>query len=261
VLEGVKNFIVRDYREIVLTGIHLGYYGHDLHPRTDLAQTLKTLLSQNSQARFRLSSIEPNEISDELLHLFNQYENLCPHLHIPLQSGDDSILKMMKRRYDTAFYRSLIEKVARTVDDIAIGIDVMAGFPGEGKTEFSHTLKLLEDLPVAYLHVFPYSERPGTAALDIHPKVSEKIKKERAGILRELGAKKRESFSRRFLGKTLPVLVEQSGDKKTGLARGFSHNYLPVILDKHPASLVNTVVKVRIEQVLEGKLTGRIADE
>ena len=257
VLKGAQDFTLQDYREIVLTGIHLGYYGHDLQPRTDLALTLETLLSQNPKTRFRLSSIEPNEISDDLLHLFGRFDNLCPHLHIPLQSGDDSMLKMMKRGYDTAFYRALIENVARTVADVAVGIDVMVGFPGEGEEEFGHTRRLLEELPVAYLHVFPYSERPGTAALAIHPKVPEKIKKERAAILREVGARKREAFARRFLGKTLPVLVEQTRDKKTGLAKGFSHNYLPVLLDKSPASLVNTLVRVKIEKVQEGKLTGR----
>jgi threonylcarbamoyladenosine tRNA methylthiotransferase MtaB len=257
VLTGAQDFTLQDYREIVLTGIHLGYYGHDLQPRTDLARTLETLLSQNPKTRFRLSSIEPNEISDDLLHLFGRFDNLCPHLHIPLQSGDDSILKMMKRGYDTAFYRALIENVARRVADIAVGIDVMVGFPGEGAEEFDHTRRLLEELPVAYLHVFPYSERPGTAALAIHPKVPEKIKKERAAILREVGAKKREAFARRFLGKTLPVLVEQTRDKKTGLAKGFSHNYLPVLLDKSPSSLVNTVVRVKIEKIQEGKLTGK----
>jgi len=135
----------------------------------------------------------------------------------------------------------------------------MVGFPSEGEKEFGHTLKLLSDLPVAYLHVFPYSERPQTAALGIEPKVPEKIKKERAALLRELGVKKRETFALRFLGKTLPVLVEQSKDKKTGLAKGFSHNYLPVLLDKHPTSLVNTIVTIRIENYREGKLTGRIS--
>lgn len=261
VLEGALNFIVQECREIVLTGIHLGYYGLDLVPRTDLAQILETLLSQHPQTRFRLSSIEPNEISDELLKLFVKYANLCPHVHIPLQSGDDSVLKMMKRRYDTACYRALIEKMVKTVEDIAIGIDVMVGFPGEGEKEFAHTVKLLEESPAAYLHVFPYSERPGTAALEIHPKVPEKIKKERAAILRDLSAKKRETFSRRFIGKTLPVLVEQSRDKKTGRYKGFSHNYLPVLLDKHPLSSVNSILPVRIEQYWEGKLTGRVFHE
>jgi len=258
VREGVRDFVGQEYREIVLTGIHLGYYGHDLEPSTDLARMLEDLLRRHPETRFRLSSIEPNELSPEILDLFGRHQNLCPHLHIPLQSGDDSILKMMKRRYDTAFYRTLIEKAARTTDDVAIGIDVLVGFPGEGDREFSHTRELIESLPAAYLHVFPYSERPGTAAVALYPKVPEKIKKERALHLRELGLKKREAFARRFLGKTLPVLVEQTRDKKTGLAKGFSHNYLPVLLDKQPGSLVNTVVRVKIQHYRDGKLTGGV---
>ncbi len=261
VIRGVKNFISRDYREIVLNGIHLGQYGQDLQPETDLVRMLECLLSENPGTRFRLSSIEPNEISEDLILLFNRYPNLCPHLHIPMQSGDDSVLKLMKRNYDAAFFRNRIEKTLQAVKDIAIGIDVMAGFPGEGEKEFVNTLLLLEDLPAAYLHVFPYSERPGTAALAIQPKVNEKIRKERAAILRDLGVKKREMFSRQFIGKILPVLVEQSPDKKTGLGKGFSHNYLPVILDKHHGTLVNTIVTAEIEQYHEGRVTGRIVHE
>jgi len=261
VIRGVKNFISRDFREIVLNGIHLGHYGQDLQPETDLVRMLECLLSQNPGTRFRLSSIEPNEISEDLIDLFSRYPNLCPHLHIPLQSGDDSVLKLMKRNYNAAFFRNRIEKTLQAVKDIAIGIDVMAGFPGEGEKEFVSTLRLLEELPLAYLHVFPYSERPGTAALAIQPKVNEKIRKERAAILRDLGVKKREMFSRRFIGETLPVLVEQSPDKKTGLGKGFSHNYLPVILDKHHGTLVNTIVTAEIEHYREGKLTGRIVHE
>lgn len=258
-LNGIDRFAEQGYREIVLTGIHLGQYGADLNPPTQLVPTLDRILSRNANVRIRLSSIEPNEISDDLLGLFSTYHHLCPHLHIPLQSGDDTLLKMMKRTYDTAFYRSLIGRVINAVPDIAIGIDVMTGFPGEGEAHFRNTLTLLADLPAAYLHVFPYSERPGTASLDMTPKVPEKVKKERAGILRALSAKKRENFSRRFLGKNLPVLVEQTRDKKTGLAKGFSHNYLPVILDKYPLSLVNTIVNVKIGSYLDGKLTGKVA--
>ena len=258
VLDGARNFIARGFREIVLTGIHLGDYGRDLKPETSLTSALEGLLSQNPATRFRLSSIEPNEISDELLALPGHHQNLCPHLHIPLQSGDDGILKRMKRRYDTAFYRDLLDRVSRTWADVAIGIDVMVGFPGEGEKEFRRTVELLENLPAAYLHVFPYSERPGTAALKLHPKVPAAVKKERAAALRALGANKREAFARRFLGKILPVLVEQTRDKTTGMARGFSHNYLPVLLDKSPASLVNTFVSVKIEKIRDGKLTGRV---
>lgn len=261
VQDGARNFIDQGFREIVLTGIHLGDYGHDLQPRTGLVLALEALLSNHPETRFRLSSIEPNEISDELLGLFKRYPNLCPHLHIPLQSGDDGILKSMKRRYDTAFYRALIENVVRTAADIAVGIDVMVGFPGEGEKEFCRTMELLEKIPAAYLHVFPYSERPGTAALELQPKVPALVKKERAASLRALGAKKREAFARRFAGSILPVLAEKTRDKNTGLAKGFSHNYLPVLLDKSTASLVNKLVNVRIDHFRDGKLIGRVLDE
>ncbi|NLA40374.1 MAG: tRNA (N(6)-L-threonylcarbamoyladenosine(37)-C(2))-methylthiotransferase MtaB [Smithella sp.] len=258
VLDGARNFVNQGFREIVLTGIHLGDYGRDLKPETSLICALESLLSGHPETRFRLSSIEPNEISDELLALPGHYRNLCPHLHIPLQSGDDGVLKRMKRRYDADFYSDLLDRVSRTWDDVAIGIDVLVGFPGEGEKEFRRTAELLEKLPAAYLHVFPYSERPGTASVELQPKVPATIRKERAAVLRALGAKKREAFARRFLGKNLPVLVEQARDKNTGLARGLSHNYLPVLLDKSPASLVNKFVNVRIEQIRDGKLTGRV---
>ena len=260
-LAGAKRFAGQGYREIVLTGIHLGQYGYDLHPQTPFVSMLEQILSQNPGVRFRLSSIEPNEISDDLLRLFHAHANLCPHLHIPLQSGDDTILKMMKRTYDTAFYRSLIRKVADSIPDIAIGMDVMTGFPAESDVHFQNTLSFLTDLPATYLHVFPYSERPGTAALAITPKVPEKIKKERAATLRTLSAQKRAAFSQQYAGRILPVLVENTKDKKTGLHKGFSHNYLPVLLDKSHVSLVNTVAKVKIDGYTDGKLTGKVIHE
>lgn len=255
---GAHRFAGQGCKEIVLTGIHLGNYGHDLSPPVELARMLENLLPQNRQVRFRLSSIEPLEVTDAVLSLFDRHDNLCPHLHIPLQSGDDHILKKMKRGYDRNFYQSLINRVVREIPDIAIGVDVMVGFPGEGEGEFFRTLSLLEELPVAYLHVFPYSERPQTAALEMTPKVADKTKKERAATLRALGAKKREAFSRKFLGRMLPVLVEGSPDKKTGLPRGFSHNYLPVILTQGADCQTNTVVHAKIDGVCDGRLTGEV---
>jgi len=260
-LGGVKRYAGQGYREIVLTGIHLGQYGYDLQPQTSFVLLLDHMLSQNPGVRFRVSSIEPFEISDDLLRLFITYNNLCPHLHIPLQSGDDTVLKMMMRTYTASFYRSLILQITETIPDIAIGIDVMTGFPAESDVHFQNTLSLLKDLPAAYFHVFPYSERPGTAALEIHPKVPEKVKKERAAILRALSLQKREAFARKYMGQILPVLVENTRDKKTGLHKGFSHNYLPVLLDKSPVSLVNTFVKVEIDDYTDGKLTGRVIHE
>jgi len=164
----------------------------------------------------------------------------------------------MKRNYDRTFYRRLIEKVVCSVPGMTIGVDVMVGFPGEDENAYMQTRQLLDELPVAYLHVFPYSERPGTAAANLTPKIPEKTKKERAAHLRELGAGKKEAFLRSFIGKTLPVLIEQTRDKNTGLAKGFSHNYLPVLLDKYSSSLVNTIVPARVEGYRNGKLTGRI---
>ena len=258
VLSAVVNFSCQDYREIVLTGIHLGAYGHDLKPPTNLTDMIHRIIDQAGNTRIRLSSIEPGEITDDLLHLFNKEDIICPHLHIPLQSGNDKILKLMKRDYDSACYRKLIEKIAATINDVAIGVDVMVGFPSEGEEEFNSSLRLLQDLPVAYLHVFPYSERPQTSAQKIQPKVTESIKRKRAAILRSLGAKKREEFTQRFLGKKLQVLVEKIKDKKTGLMKGFSQNYLPVLIDESDLSALNKVVIVQTQDIHEGKLYGKI---
>ena len=258
VLEAATKFIQNGYREIVLTGIHLGSYGYDLNPTANLTSILHQMMNCLKDVRLRLSSIEPGEITDELLHLFNKQDILCPHLHIPLQSGDDKILQLMKRNYDSYFYRMLIEKISIAVSDVAIGIDVMVGFPGEGDDEFNNTFKLLQDLPVAYLHVFPYSERPGTMAQKLYPKVPEKIKKERASILRNLSSKKREEFALRFLGKKLDVLLEKGKDKRTGLMKGFSNNYLPVLLENNVSSAANRIVKICAEKYQDGKLYGKI---
>lgn len=259
VLEAVNRFTQNGYREIVLTGIHLGAYGYDLNPPANLTGILRQIINCRKDVRFRLSSIEPREITDELLHLLNKEDILCPHLHIPLQSGDDKILELMKRNYDSYFYRMLIEKISTVLSNLAIGVDVMVGFPGEGDAEFNNTFKLLQDLPVAYLHVFPYSERPGTAAQKLHPQVPENIKKERAALLRNLSLNKREEFALRFLGKKLDVLVEKTKDKGTGLMKGFSNNYLPVLLENNDPSIAGMIVKIEAKEYQDGKLYGKIA--
>jgi len=258
ILKAVNRFTQNGYREIVLTGIHLGSYGYDLNPTANLTSILRQIMNCRKDVRFRLSSIEPGEITDELLHLFNKQDILCSHLHIPLQSGDDKILQLMKRNYDSGFYRILIEKISIAFSDLAIGVDVMVGFPGEGDAEFNNTFKLLRDLPVAYLHVFPYSERPETMAQKLYPKVPENIKKERASILRNLSSKKREEFALRFLGKKLDVLVEKVKDKRTGLMKGFSNNYLPVLLENNDSSVGGRIVKICAEKYQDGKLYGKI---
>lgn len=255
---GLTKLIQEGYKEIVLTGIHLGIYGHDLTPATDISHILHQMYDREGNTRIRLSSIEPREVTPDLLSIFENNDQLCPHLHIPLQSGDDNILRLMKRNYDARFFINLIEKIYSRISDIAIGVDVMVGFPSESDEQFKNTLNLLEHMPVAYLHVFPYSERPQTAAQNFRPRIPEKIKKERALILRKLSAQKQEKFALRFSGKPLQVLVESTKDKKTGLWKGFSQNYLPFLLDESFSSSVNKIVTVRAEKYIAGKLYGKI---
>lgn len=245
------------YREIVLSGIHLGIYGQELSPPTNLLNLLRKVEENKTVERLRLGSIEPAEITDEMITHIKNSKVICPHLHIPLQSGDNKILSSMKRNYDAESFKYLIERLLDKAPDMAIGIDVMAGFPGEGEKEFENTLEFIEGLPVAYLHVFPYSERPGTRSPAFTGKVKDDIKKKRCHILRTLGKKKRTAFAGRFTEKKLAVLIEGKKDGKTGLMRGFSENYIPVLVTNGNPSLINNVVDVIADRAEEGKIFGR----
>ncbi|ABC78174.1 tRNA 2-methylthioadenosine synthase -like protein [Syntrophus aciditrophicus SB] len=258
VLEQLAHMGRTGYREVVLTGIHLGAYGQDFSPQSSLVDLLRKVEEQHPVERLRLSSIEPTEISDDFIALLRQSALLCPHLHIPLQSGDDSILTRMKRHYTTSFFKDLLEKLCRAIPDLAIGIDVIAGFPGEGEAAFERTVELIESLPVAYLHVFPYSVRPGTPAAAMPDQVSPDEKKKRAEILRTLGTRKREAFARRFHGRSLRVLVEERRERSSGLRKGFSGNYLPILMTNADASQVNQLVQVQIENIDGTRISGRI---
>jgi len=257
-LNALRNFIDNGYKEVVLTGIHLGFYGRDLSPSLGLADILRQIAGQNPDVRIRLSSIEPLEITADLLSLLRNHDIFCPHLHIPLQSGDDKILKLMRRNYDTRSYRKIIDKTCLAIPDVAVGADIMVGFPGEGEKEFNNTLALLQDLPLAYLHVFPYSERPQTAAQQLPDKVPAAVKKERAAVLRNLSLQKKEAFAKRFVGKSLNILIEKTKDKKTGLLKGFSENYLSVLVENDDPAAVNTIVAVNITNWRKGRLYGKI---
>jgi threonylcarbamoyladenosine tRNA methylthiotransferase MtaB len=248
------------FREVVLTGIHLGAYGADLTPPTDLFSLVKAILDRRAVERLRLSSIEPPEITDPLIALFRDSGMLCRHLHIPLQSGDDGILARMGRPYDSAFFSRLLERIWRAVPDMAVGLDVLVGFPGEDEEAFERTLQFIKDLPAAYLHVFPYSERPGTEAAVMTGKVSDAEKTNRALRMRRLGKSKRTAYAQRFIGQKMTVLVEGKPDGKTGLWKGFSDNYIPVMIEDGKMSLVNRIVEVRAERCRDGKLYGRLTD-
>ncbi|MDQ5987468.1 MAG: Threonylcarbamoyladenosine tRNA methylthiotransferase MtaB [Syntrophus sp. SKADARSKE-3] len=244
IIERISRLADRSYREVVLTGIHLGAFGQDLTPATDLTALLERIEAQRSIERLRISSIEPREVTDDFLELFKKAMVICPHLHIPLQSGDDTVLSLMNRNYTGSFFRALVEKVVAIRPEAAVGLDVMVGFPGEDEAAFQRTCRLIEELPVAYLHVFPYSKRPGTPAADMAGQVPDDRKKTRAACLRELGLNKRRLFMERFICKPLQVLIEGRIDKKTGFYKGFSQNYLPVMVVNGRAPMINKIVTV-----------------
>jgi len=162
VLQGVRDLAANGYREVVLTGIHLGAYGLDLNPAATLTDLVEAIDREQIVPRLRIGSVEPNEISAELLALMAHSRIICPHLHLPLQSGSDSVLRRMGRRYTTDFFRTLMHRISAALPQAFIGADVIAGFPGENDTEFEETLQLIIELPFSDLHVFPYSSRPGT---------------------------------------------------------------------------------------------------
>ncbi|MBN1548954.1 MAG: MiaB/RimO family radical SAM methylthiotransferase, partial [Syntrophaceae bacterium] len=258
VLDEIRRLGDAGYREVVLTGIHLGVYGKDLKAPSSLLDILKIVNQERPLERIRLSSLEPGEVTNELIELVGGSQVICPHFHIPLQSGDDDVLKAMRRTYDRGFFRDLIEKIRTKLPRAAIGVDIMTGFPGEDEAAFQNTYKLIATLPVTYLHVFPYSRRPGTPAATMQGQVGEKIKKERAEALRVLGEQKKMTFSRSFVGTEMTVLVEGHGGKEKKSMQGWTDNYQSVLIDGVHPDLFNQMVSVRITGFHDGRLTGRI---
>jgi threonylcarbamoyladenosine tRNA methylthiotransferase MtaB len=243
------------YKEIVLTGIHLGGYGHDLTPKIDLTELLETIAQKRLIPRLRLSSLDPREVPDRLLDLMAASDVICPHLHICAQAGDDLTLKRMRRNYDTVYYRELLIKVRERLPDAALGSDIIVGFPGETDGAFDQALEFFAASPLTYFHVFPYSSRRGTIAASLPDPVGGQVKKERSRIMRELGASKKRDFCLRFLGRQATVLVEDKVDGATGWYRGLSRNYLPVVVG-NDGNFVNREIKVKIEDFQGGWLRG-----
>ena len=255
VMEQIRQLADAGYREIVLTGIHLGGYGQDLSPKTDLTCLLEMIAESRSIPRVRLSSLDPREVTDRLLDLIAGSDVICPHLHICAQAGDDEILKQMRRNYDAAYYRDLLFKARERLPDAALGSDIIVGFPGETDKQFENSLNFFTSLPLTYFHVFPYSERRGTVAASLPGQVPTPVKKMRALRMRELGANKKREFCLRFRGRKSSVLIEKKMDNKTGYHRGFSRSYLPVMV-RGAEQLINHEVDVELDGFENGWLTG-----
>lgn len=246
----VKRAVSEGYKEVVLTGIHLGLYGADVG--MTLVGLLERIITETAVKRLRLSSLEINEIDERLLALF-ETGRICRHLHVPLQSGDDGILKAMKRGYDSGHFYNKIMQVMEVLGDIALGTDVIAGFPGEGEKEFENTLNLLNSLPFTYIHSFPYSPRPGTWAANLKETVPAGEKKKRVTLLKGLSERKRDAYMHAQIGKSLDALAEQQ--RPDGTYLGTSSNYLKVRFAAGHCPR-RSVVSVRVVGVQEGCLLG-----
>jgi threonylcarbamoyladenosine tRNA methylthiotransferase MtaB len=255
ILQQVGVLADAGYKEIVLTGIHLGGYGHDLTPKIDLTALLEMIAQKRLIPRVRLSSLDPREVPDRLLDLMADSEVICPHLHVCAQAGDDAILKRMRRNYDTVYYQELLMKVRERLPDGAVGSDIIVGFPGETEQAFERSLEFFAGLPLTYFHVFPYSSRRGTVAASLADHVAGDVKKQRSRVMRELGARKRRDFCVRFLGRRAAVLIEDKVDGTTGWHRGYSRNYLPVVVCSN-GNFVNREIEVEIDDFQGGWLRG-----
>lgn len=260
--EDVMAHLIRlkaeNFKEVVLTGIHLGAYGADLHPATTLVDLLSSAMKEALVHRLRLSSIEPTEVDQRLVDLIcDAHGAICRHLHVPLQSGDDDILRRMGRPYNREQFAEVIRHIHRKMPTAAIGVDVMAGFPGESDAAFENSYRLIEALPVTYLHVFPFSPRKGTPAAAFKPKVPERIAKERCRRLRRLGKEKQHVFYESMTGRNLEVLIEACGE---GWAKGWSDNYIPVtIVDGCEEIKENSLITVRVTGVRDnGEVLGEL---
>lgn len=242
-------------REIVLSGINLGDYRSG--DGDTLADLLGLIETQTDIERIRLSSINPNTIDDRLIETIAGSDRICNHLHIPLQSGSDKILRIMKRPYSSADYKNLLQKLVSAMPDIGIGADIMVAFPGESEKDFEESFSLLAESPVTMLHVFSYSPREGTTAFEMKNRIEKQIAKKRSARLKDLSAMLGKKARNRFIGKTLSVLAENSRDRN-GFVKGFSRNYLPVAFEGSD-ELLGDIVEVRITAEENNRLVGECA--
>ena len=257
VVEALRRFCSEGYREVVLTGIHLGKYGVDQDPPFHLKALLRRIGRENLPLRIRISSLEPEEIDMELVDFAASEPWVCRHFHMPMQSGDNGVLERMNRRYTSEAFARTVESLHQRLPEAGIGADVLVGFPGETDAAFENTRSRIESLPLSYLHVFRYSPRPGTPAAGFPDPVPAGVAKERAAVLRKLGRTKREAFYRSCLGKVYPVIAEAWQGLAGGWARGLADNYLPVTFPCGRAP-GGEPLPVRAERLEEDGVAGRL---
>ena len=253
IIQNVEQAVASGFKEITLTGINLGTWG--MERNETFSSLVHDIVELSGDFRVRLSSINPMEIDNNLIQLMAETEKLCSHLHIPLQSGDDTILKAMRRNYNRRQYLDVVQRAITAIPGLGLGADVIVGFPDETEEAFENTRSLIEQFPFSYLHVFSYSPRRGTEAYQIKDNVPGNIKKQRNQILTQLVNQKALKYREQFINETEMVLVENQRDTKSGWLKGHTSNYIPVILEGSD-SLKNNLVPITLQNISEKQVTG-----
>lgn len=255
VIKTAKKLVYDGYKEVVLTGIHIGAYGIDLDPKCSLLDIVKRLVDNIPGIRIRLSSLEPQEIGNELIRLIKD-GSVCPHLHIPIQSGSNKILRAMNRGYTTEFIEQVINNIITGYPNMSIGTDLIVGFPGENDKDFNDTVNTINKLPLSYLHVFPYSRRPNTTASLFPDQVNSRVKKDRINSVIAINEMKKKSYMTRNIGQILDVIVEQK-DTNDLYYRAISDNYLRIFVMSR-VLVAGERLKVRVTSLTEMGLIGEV---
>lgn len=255
IIDQIKSFEKHGFKEVIFTGIHIGQWGKEW------GKTILDLLKEveaNTNVRYRLGSLYPNEITDELLDFLSKSKQFCPHFHLSLQSACNRTLERMNRRYKVEDYLEQIEKINKFFELPFLGSDVIAGFVGETQEDFETTLKNLEKSGLTAIHTFPYSIRKGTQAEKMEGHLPDKVKEERASAIKKISAQKTKDFLEKNVGTVHNVLVEKHLDKHLNVLKGMSENYITVLLNSDDRNLINTIQKVKITEIKDGKAFGEI---
>lgn len=256
IINQINNFSKNGFKEVMLTGIHIGQWGKDLG--LTLLDLLKEIEEKTTIERYRLGSLNPTEITTEMLEFLKTSQKFCPHFHLSLQSANDKTLRSMNRFYKTEDYLKQIEQINKTFDSTFLGSDIIAGFAGETEEDFEITCKNLEKSGLTQIHTFPYSKRSGTIGESLPDQVSDEEKNRRADIIKAISKTKFEEFINKNIGKTLEILIEKHRDKHNGNLKGMTRNYLTVQIKSEREDLFNTIQTVKITEFKNNIIYGEL---
>lgn len=253
IVEEIKKVASNGYKEIVLNGIHISSYGKDIHEQDALIKLIEAINEIEGIERIRLGSLEPKLITEDFIERYSKLDKVCDHFHLSLQSGSDTVLKRMNRKYTTSEYKNNVGIIRKYMPEAGITTDIIVGFPGETEEEFNETLEFVKDIKFSRIHVFKYSVREGTKAAEMTDQIADSIKSQRSKILIDLGDSISKEFMKRFIGKAMTVLIET--EKKENLFEGYTTNYLKVLL-KNDINIKNKIVDAHIKSVRNDYLVG-----